>query len=152
MEPGLKRGLLTWNSLINSASAYIHIVMPLGEGNGTPLQYSCLENPVDRGAWWAAVHGVAQSWTRLKLLSSSSSKIQTFWLISESQNLAIISSIIASLLSISVSKWHLFICSGYVYDTLNVSEHHFWCLYMYVFKVLSFIYLLCNCHSLKRKE
>ena len=37
-----------------------------GEGNGNPLKYSCLENPVDRGAWWAAVHGVAQSWTQLK--------------------------------------------------------------------------------------
>ena len=36
-----------------------------GEGNGTPLQYSCLENPMDRGAWEAAVHGVAKSWTRL---------------------------------------------------------------------------------------
>ena len=37
----------------------------LGEGNGTPLQYSCLENPVDGGAWWAAVHGVAKSRTQL---------------------------------------------------------------------------------------
>jgi len=36
-----------------------------GEGNGTPLQYSCLENPMDGGAWWAAVHGVAKSPTRL---------------------------------------------------------------------------------------
>ena len=36
-----------------------------GEGNGNPLQYSCLENPMDEGAWWAAVHGVAKSWTRL---------------------------------------------------------------------------------------
>ena len=36
-----------------------------GEGNGNPLQYSCLENPMDRGAWWAAVHGVAKSCTRL---------------------------------------------------------------------------------------
>ena len=35
------------------------------KGNGTPLQYSCLENPMDRGAWWAAVHGVAKSRTRL---------------------------------------------------------------------------------------
>ena len=45
----------------------------IGEGNGNPLQCSCLENPRDRGAWWAAVYGVAQSWTRLKRLSSSSS-------------------------------------------------------------------------------
>ena len=37
----------------------------LGEGDGTPLQYSCLENPMDGGAWWAAVHGVARSGTRL---------------------------------------------------------------------------------------
>ena len=35
-----------------------------GEGNGTPLQYSCLENPMDAGAWWAADHGVARSWTQ----------------------------------------------------------------------------------------
>ena len=37
----------------------------IGEGSGTPLQYPCLENPTDRGAWWAAVHGVAKSQTRL---------------------------------------------------------------------------------------
>ena len=45
----------------------------IGKGNGNPLQCSCLENPRDGGAWWAAVCGVAQSWTRLKRLSSSSS-------------------------------------------------------------------------------
>ena len=44
-----------------------------GEGNGTPLQCSCLENPRDGGAWWALVYGVTQSQTRLKQLSSSSS-------------------------------------------------------------------------------
>ena len=38
----------------------------LGEGNSNPLQYSCLESPMDRGAWWATVHGVAKSWTRLR--------------------------------------------------------------------------------------
>ena len=42
-----------------------------GEGNGTPLQYSCLENPTDGGAWWAAVYGVAQSWTRLSDLAAA---------------------------------------------------------------------------------
>ena len=41
------------------------IVLMSGEGNGTPLQYSCLENPMDGGAWWATVHGVTKSWTRL---------------------------------------------------------------------------------------
>ena len=44
----------------------------IGEGNGNPLQCSCLENPRDGGAWWASVYGVAQSRTRLKRLSSSS--------------------------------------------------------------------------------
>ena len=42
-----------------------------GGGHGNPLQYSCLENPRDREAWWAAIYGVAQSQTRLKRLSSS---------------------------------------------------------------------------------
>ena len=42
-------------------SLMLFIVTKLGEGNGTPLQYSCLENPMDGGAWWAAVHGVAKS-------------------------------------------------------------------------------------------
>ena len=45
----------------------------IGEGNGNPLQCSCLENPRDKGAWWAAIYGVAQSRTRLKRLSSNSS-------------------------------------------------------------------------------
>ena len=51
-----------------------HFSLPcIGEGNGNPLQCSCLENPRDGGTWWAAVYGVAQSRTRLKRLSSSSS-------------------------------------------------------------------------------
>ena len=49
------------------------LYFPFGEWNGNPLQYSCLEIPKDRGAWWAAIYGVAQSWTRLKWLSSNSS-------------------------------------------------------------------------------
>ena len=50
----------------------------LGEGKGNPLQYSCLENPRDGGTWWAAVYGVAQSQTRLKWLSSSSSSSRVY--------------------------------------------------------------------------
>ena len=42
-----------------------HTVALISHASGTPLQHSCLENPMDRGAWWAAVHGVAKSWTRL---------------------------------------------------------------------------------------
>ena len=49
-----------------------------GESNGTPFQYFCLENPMEGGAWWAAVYGVTQSRTRLKPLSSSSSSSSSF--------------------------------------------------------------------------
>ena len=52
-------------TVLLSASPFMSVSVCLGEGNGTPLQYSCLENPMDGGAWWAAVHGVAESWTRL---------------------------------------------------------------------------------------
>ena len=44
---------------------HIYALVYCGEGNGTPLEYSCLGNPMDEGAWWAAVHGVAKSWTQL---------------------------------------------------------------------------------------
>ena len=57
--------------LLCSSTLKSHLLVRLGEGNGTPLQYSWLENPMDGRAWWAAVHGVAKSWTRLKWLSSS---------------------------------------------------------------------------------
>ena len=56
----------------------------IGEGNGSPLQCSCLENPRDGGAWWAAVYGVTQSRTRLTRLSSSSSSLHLgllMWLV-----------------------------------------------------------------------
>ena len=58
-----------------------------GEGNGNPLQCSCLENPRDGGAWWAAVYGVAQSWTRLKPLSSSPSSHKKKWTINTCINM-----------------------------------------------------------------
>ena len=61
---------------VHSVKCSLHFHFSLsciGEGNGNPLQCSCLENPRDGGAWWAAIYGVAQSWTRLMRLSSSSS-------------------------------------------------------------------------------
>ena len=57
-----------------------------------PLQYSCLENPRDRGAWWAAAYGVAQSRTRLKRLSSSSSRNHKGWFYSRSNTARILAS------------------------------------------------------------
>ena len=72
-EPG---GLQSMGSLESDATERLHFDFSLsciGEGNGNPLQCSCLENPRDGGAWWAAVSGVAQSRTRLKRLRSSSS-------------------------------------------------------------------------------
>ena len=47
----------------HNANLFPGLGRSLGEGNGKPLQYSCLGNPMDRGAWWATVHGVAKSWT-----------------------------------------------------------------------------------------
>ena len=69
-------GCSPWGREESSTTERLHFHFSLsciGEGNGSPLQCSCLENPRDGGAWWAAVYGVAQSRTRLKRLSSSSS-------------------------------------------------------------------------------
>jgi len=86
--PGKSHG---WKSLVGCSPwchqeldtterLYFHFSLSyIGEGNGNPLQCSCLENPRDRGAWWAAVYGVGQSRTRLKRLSSSSSSILKWW-------------------------------------------------------------------------
>ena len=57
---------------MNERLHFIFSLSCIGEGNGNPLHGSCLENPRDRGAWWAAVCGVTQSQTQLKRLSSSS--------------------------------------------------------------------------------
>ena len=69
-------GCSPWGRKESDTTERLHFHFSLsctGEGNGNPLQRSCLENPRDGGAWWAAVYGVAQSPTRLKRLSSSSS-------------------------------------------------------------------------------
>ena len=71
-EPGR---LQSMGSLESDTTERLHFPFSLpciGEGNGNPLQCSCLENPRDGGGWWAAIYGVAQSRTRLKWLSSSS--------------------------------------------------------------------------------
>ena len=78
--PGKSRGRRTlvgfspWGREESDTTERLHfyfLLSCIGEGNGNPLQCSCLENPRNGGAWWAAVYGVAQSRTRLKRLSSS---------------------------------------------------------------------------------
>ena len=69
-------GCSPWGRKESDTTERLHFHFSLsciGEGHGNPLQWSCLENPRDEGAWWAAIYGVAQSRTRLKQLSSSSS-------------------------------------------------------------------------------
>ena len=66
--------VLSWSRGTTEQLHFHFSLACIGEGNGKSLQYSCLENPRDGGAWWAAVYGVAQSRTRLKRLSSSSSR------------------------------------------------------------------------------
>ena len=74
LSMGSHRVAHNWSDLAAAAAAeqlHFHFSLScIGEGNGNPLQCSCLENPRDGGAWWAAVCGVAQSRTRLKWLSS----------------------------------------------------------------------------------
>ena len=82
-SPTVGHGLVTWlkniwkwlqllefQHLLHHCHQYLYeLLWAVGGGNGTPLQYSCLENPMDGGAWWAAVHGVAKSRTRLSDLT-----------------------------------------------------------------------------------
>ena len=70
-------GCSSWGRKQSETNEQLHfhfLLSCIGEGTGNPLQCFCLENPRDGGAWWAAVYGVAQSRTRLKRLSSSSSR------------------------------------------------------------------------------
>ena len=82
------------------------LAIVIGEGNGNPLQYSCLENPMDRGAWWAAVYRVAQSRTRLKRLSSSSSSMVVLFL--PFTRISIVSSIVTVSICIPTNSARVF--------------------------------------------
>ena len=71
-----------WGREESDTTEQLHLHFSLsciGEGNGNPLQCSCLENPRNRGAWWAALYGAAQSWTQLRRPSSSSMVWVTGW-------------------------------------------------------------------------
>ena len=74
-EPGRLQSMGSQESDTTERLHFHFSLSCIGEGNGNPLKCSCLENPRDGGAWWAAVYGVAQSQTRMNRLSSSSSSI-----------------------------------------------------------------------------
>ena len=106
----------------------------IGEENGNPLQCSCLENPRDGGAWWAAVSGVGQSRTRLKRLSTSSG---SSILVDMKRYL----SVVCISLTITLSIIHVFIAHLYI-----LLEK---CLFIFfiVFLIGSFVFLLLSCKS-----
>ena len=58
---------LSFKNYVLLVGIIVHVRILFGEENGNPLQYSCLENPTDIGAWWAAVHGITKSWTHLSM-------------------------------------------------------------------------------------
>ena len=93
----------------------------IGEGTGNPLQYSCLENPRDGGAWWAAIYGVEESRTRLKQLSSSSSnKIHLFiYIHSHHCALDFLCEIIGSILSTKILYF------GHFLNLINIKVLNF---------------------------
>ena len=101
----------------------------IGEGNGNRLQCSCLENPRDRGAWWAAIYGVAQSRTRLKRLSSSSSSSSS------------ISCICHSLIILSTTKGHLGCFQFFVTMNKAIVNIYVQVLYAHKFSILLVIYI-----------
>ena len=74
-EPGRLQSMGSKESDTTERLHFHFSLLFIGEGNGNPLQCSCLENPRDRGAWWAAIYGAAQSWTQLKRFSRSSSRV-----------------------------------------------------------------------------
>ena len=75
-EPGGLQSMWSRRAVHDWETSLSLFAFMIGEGNGNPLHCSCLENPRDMGAWWAAVYGVQQGWTRLKRLSSSSSSVK----------------------------------------------------------------------------
>ena len=94
-------GCSPWGCSEADTTGWLHFHFPLScpvEGNGNPLQCPCLDIPRDGGARWAAVYGVAQSWTRLKRLSSSSTSVCSLVLLGLLVNISYIFSIFASVL------------------------------------------------------
>ena len=123
----------------------------IGEGNGNPLQCSCLENLRDGGAWWAAVYGVTQSRTRLKRLSSSSSMVHICILVTEMKHFNVFVSHLCFLFS-EISGFFcpfligLFIVSYWFVDLLYIT----WILTLYHFNVFPYLWLIYDIFRLTK--
>ena len=96
-----------------------------GEGNGNPLQHSCLENPMDRVAWWAAVQGVAESWTRLSDFTFMSDFTFTFTFIHSEVEL--LDHMVASLILFFDAQTFFFFWWGPIYLCFSFFGLCFWC-------------------------
>ena len=86
-EPGRLQSMALQRVGPDWATSLLLFTFMIGEGNGNPLQCSCLENPRDGGAWWAAIYGIALSRTRLKRLSRSSSSSSVYMSVPSSQSI-----------------------------------------------------------------
>ena len=104
VEPGRLQSIWSWRVAHDWATSLSFSLSCIGEGNGNPLQCSCLENARDSRAWWAAVYGIAESRTRLKQLSSSSSSsIYSFPMINYSCSLS--AGVLHALLCLKMYSW-----------------------------------------------
>ena len=117
-------GYSPWGRWQSDTTEQLHFHSSLsciGEGNGNPLQCSCLENPRDAGAWWAAVSGVSQSQTRLKRLSSSSSIHMNYTQMFKPESKE--SSLVSSIIIFSI-LYHLSLLHSLLILSINKSYQH----------------------------
>ena len=157
-EPGRlwsMESLRAGHDWMTSLSRFTFII---GERNGNPLQCSCLESPRDRGAWWAAVHGVAQSWTRLKWRSSSSSSMGCSSLVESIQALFNCSHCWASPIVLFISREIPFLKKPHILElwfffpnsllTYHIAEYKNWenNTVGHVLRDFAFFFLNCPCH------
>ena len=130
-EPG---GLQSMGSLRvrhNWATSLSFSLSCVGEGHGNPLQCSCLENPRDKGAWWAAIYGVTQSRTRLKWLSSSSISLSIGF------TLGVAISVVCGVQSPGLMGQNIILKSWYFLSRISVTFHS--CYLVYPTRVVSTI-------------
>ena len=115
-------GCSPWGRKESDMTEWLHFhfsVSCIGEGNGNPLQCSCLEHPRDRGAWWAAVCGVAQSWTRL----SSSSSTSHSWFFNFSLKVPLVTGFLC--ICIPGNLLCIYYTNGSIQDKLIWNSFHF---------------------------